>query len=176
MCCLLAIESEFASAYILGFILEAIPGMASGYQENISSYLRNDSSTILLVVLLAPLFEEFVFRFFILGLSQKLLPFLAANLMQAALFGIYHLNLIKGIYAFVFGLLMGYLVKCTGSIISSVCFHITFNLTGLMLDDYMPRDLGVAVKIFILAASLAAFAYTFVNLIKVSRYESECSM
>ena len=40
----------------------------------------------------------------------------------------------------------------------------------------MPRDLGVAVKIFILAASLAAFAYTFVNLIKVSRYESECSM
>ncbi|MFQ7713992.1 MAG: type II CAAX prenyl endopeptidase Rce1 family protein [Agathobacter rectalis] len=40
--------------------------------------------------------------------ARKALPFALANLMQAALFGLFHLNWIQGIYAFALGIVLGY--------------------------------------------------------------------
>lgn len=166
MCCLLGIECELAAAILLGLILDALPGVSDAYQEQISSLLENDITTVMLVIIAAPLLEELIFRFLILSLSRKFLPFFAANLIQAGLFGIYHMNLIQGIYAFLFGLFMGYLVKRTGSVISCICFHLMFNLTGLLLDDLVPYIDGGAVRLVILAAALAGFVFTMMKLMK----------
>lgn len=154
LCCLLGIEAELASAFILGFILDAIPGSAEEYQGQMSSLFANELTTILLVTIVAPVIEELIFRLIILSLSRKFLPFFAANIIQAALFGIYHMNPVQGIYAFLLGLFIGYIAKCTGSVIPCMCFHIVFNITGLLLDDFVPATLHIAVKILIVIAAL----------------------
>lgn len=166
LCSLLGIECEFAAAYILGFILEVIPGATVDYQSRMASLLQNDFATILFVVFVGPFMEELIFRLFILLPARKFMPFFAANILQAALFGIYHMNLVQGIYAFLFGLFIGYIMKCTDSIISCICFHIMFNLTGLLLDDYMPAEFNTAVvRIIIVAAALVSFVFTLRKLV-----------
>lgn len=165
LCSLLGIECEFAAAYILGFILEVIPGAVSDYQDRMSTLLKNDFATVLLVVFVGPFMEELIFRLLILIPARKFMPFFAANILQAVLFGIYHMNLVQGIYAFLLGLFIGYLMMCTESILSCVCFHIMFNLTGLLLDDYMPAGLNMGVKFVIMVAAVAAFIFTLRKLV-----------
>ncbi len=169
LCSLLGIECELAAAFILGFILDAIPGMPDAYQEHMSPLLENDLSMILLVTVVAPVLEELIFRGFILSLSRKFLPFHAANLIQAGLFGIYHMNLVQGIYAFILGLFIGYLIKCTGSVINCICFHVVFNLTGLLIDDLMPDDPHTAIRLIIITAALAGLLFTLMRVRKTDR-------
>lgn len=87
-------------------------------------------------ILLPPLVEELIFR----GLTLRLfcaakVPFVAANLLQAFLFGVFHMNLVQGIYAFLIGLLMGYLVKRYHTLLAGMTFHACFNLFGTLLSD-----------------------------------------
>ena len=83
------------------------------------------------VVILPPLVEETVFRGLIFHYLKKGgAGFWAANLIQAVLFGIYHGNLVQGIYAFCIGLLLGYLAERYSSLIIPVMVHALFNLFG----------------------------------------------
>ena len=166
LCSLLGIECELAAAFILGFILDTMPGVSSAYQEHISPLLENDLSMIILVTFAAPILEELIFRLLILSIAGKYFPFFAANIIQAGLFGIYHMSLVQGIYAFILGLFIGYLVKCTGSVINCICFHIVFNISGLLLDELMPDNLHIAIRIIILMIALAGIIYTLMKLVK----------
>jgi hypothetical protein len=162
----MGIEAELFASFMLGFVLNALPGAADSYQETIASLLENNLTMILLVVLVAPIFEELIFRFVILSLGQRFMPFMAANVLQAAIFGIYHMNLIQGIYAFVLGFVIGLFRKYTGSVIPCICFHVVFNITGLLADDYLPDDLNTVIGVTIMLVSLAAFILTFMTLRK----------
>lgn len=78
----------------------------------------------------APIHEELVFRGVTLHYAKKAMPFWLANLLQALLFGVMHLNIIQGTYAFVAGLLLGYVYQHTKSLRVSIIFHMLFNLMG----------------------------------------------
>lgn len=88
-------------------------------------------------VLLGPLCEELVFRGVTLRRFRLVLPFWAANVLQALLFGIFHMNWIQGIYAFVLGLLLGFLCEKGGSIYVSLLFHILFNFWGTVVGSLL---------------------------------------
>ena len=169
MCCLMGIEAELFAAFILDFILSVLPDLADSYQEAISSVLENDFTMILLVVIVAPVLEELIFRFVILSLGRRFMSFKTANILQAALFGIYHMNLVQGIYAFILGYMIGLFRKYTGSVIPCICFHVVFNISGLLVDDFMPADINVVVKVLIMLVSLGAFVLTFMTLRKSGR-------
>lgn len=166
LCSLLGIECELAAAFILGFILDALPGMSGTYQAHMSPLLENDLKVIMLVTFAAPVMEELIFRLLILSFARKYLPFFAANIIQAGLFGIYHMSLVQGIYAFLLGLFIGYLMKCTGTVINCICFHIAFNISGLLIDDLMPDNLHIAVRMIILIIAAAGSIYTLMKLVK----------
>lgn len=155
LCCLLGITAQIFSSYALGFILDMLPGAAGRYIADTENLFKNDAVTILRVAVLFPVLEEFVFRFLILGLLRRYVPFIAANLMQAALFGIYHMNLVQGIYAFLLGLLIGYLMEESQTILACFGFHIVFNISGLLLDDLAGDDISRIVCAIIMAAALA---------------------
>lgn len=164
LCSLLGIFAEIFSSYALGFILTAIPGAAEKYSADIEQLLYDDIRMILLVAILAPVVEELIFRVLILGLSEKFMPFAAANLIQAALFGIYHMNPVQGIYAFLLGLLLGILKRYTGTVLACISFHIVFNVTGLIIDDYAPDDIPVPAEAVIMLAALAAGIFVYIRL------------
>lgn len=94
---------------------------------------------ILYSILLGPIGEELIFRGVTLSCAKKALPFWAANLLQAFLFGVFHLNVIQGIYAFIIGIVLGYICHKGGSVYLSILLHITFNAWGTL----MPSDLVI---------------------------------
>ena len=104
---------------------------AMDYYENLmqSSGLTDSPSAtlILYAVFLGPIGEELTFRGVTLSFARKGLPFWAANILQAVLFGIFHLNVIQGIYAFFIGLCLGYVCHTGQSIFLSMLLHMLFN-------------------------------------------------
>ena len=95
------------------------------YESLLETAGLDDQISILMVicsVIFAPFCEELVFRGVTMHQAKKCLPFWAANLLQALLFGIFHMNMIQGIYAFCLGLVLGYVCNRGGSIYySSFC-------------------------------------------------------
>ena len=49
------------------------------------------------------------------------------------------MNLIQGVYAFIMGILMGYLYERGGSIFNNILYHMLFNVVGLttFLSSFM---------------------------------------
>ena len=88
---------------------------------------------LLYTIVLAPVTEELIFR----GLSLKILemefPFWAANILQAFYFGTMHGNMVQGIYAFLSGMVLGYLVKRKGTLAAGILCHFGVNLSGVLL-------------------------------------------
>ena len=88
---------------------------------------------LLYTIVFAPVTEELIFR----GLSLKILemefPFWAANILQAFYFGTMHGNMVQGIYAFLSGMVLGYLVKRKGTLAAGILCHFGVNLSGVLL-------------------------------------------
>lgn len=90
--------------------------------------------SLFVTVILAPLAEELLFRGVTLRKATKIMPFFLANLLQAVLFGIYHGNLIQGVYAFALGLMLGYVAEYFHSIWASILLHAFVNSSAEVLS------------------------------------------
>lgn len=87
---------------------------------------------ILLVAVLPPLVEEFVFR----GLfyhSYRRNGILGAALMSGLVFGLIHLNFNQFCYAFMIGVFFALLVEATGSLWASVLAHFAINTYSITM-------------------------------------------
>ena len=111
----------------------------------------------LAVIVFAPLVEEMVFRGLILRyISKTGWPFWIVNLIQAALFGFYHLNLIQGIYAFILGSFLGFIARHYRALKASVFAHAVFNLCGTVLVTLESRFLSPASQAALILLSIPA--------------------
>ena len=88
---------------------------------------------IFFVGVLAPVCEEVVFRGAIFGGMKKEGNVFKAIMASGFLFGLLHMNINQASYAFVIGILLGFLVEATGSIFSSVLFHVLVNATNAVM-------------------------------------------
>ncbi len=89
-------------------------------------------------VVLAPIGEEFICR----GLAQKYAKkcfgkFWIANLLQALLFGLIHMNWVQGIYAFAIGLVLGWLVERYDTILPAILLHCVVNFSSTVWVGYV---------------------------------------
>lgn len=116
------------------------PGAMAAYESLMESTGIGGGSILAFVstIFLAPLMEELTFR----GLTVQILKrtgwrFWLINLIQAALFGLFHMNLIQGIYAFLLGLLLGYVCETYGSLKASILLHAVFNICGSYLQSLL---------------------------------------
>lgn len=128
-----AFGMQFVGESIVNIISRIAPAIASSYNETISTIgIGSSYSPIMLayVVVLGPIAEELIFRGLIYRFSRLAFPFWAANVWQAALFAIFHMNLVQGIYAFVLGLVFGYIAHRGHGIRYSVFAHIATNALG----------------------------------------------
>lgn len=93
-------------------------------------------------VILAPLGEELIFRGVVFYYARRAVSdmknaraaFWIANVFQALLFGVYHMNLVQGIYAFFIGLALGYLCQRYRSVIPGMLAHLVFNGMSTLFD------------------------------------------
>ncbi len=84
---------------------------------------------LLFTCVLAPVFEELVFR---KALIDRLHPYgeRLAIVTSALCFGLFHLNLQQFLYATALGLVFGYVYTRTGQLRWSVALHMAINFTG----------------------------------------------
>ena len=111
------------------------------------------------VLLIGPISEELIFRGAILDRLYLAFPFWTANLLQALLFGIYHMNLVQGIYAFVLGAVLGLVRVSTGTISASIGTHIIFNATSYVLQLVFPSGKKISIVIFVGVYLLATLLF-----------------
>ena len=88
---------------------------------------------IFFVGVLAPVCEEVVFRGAIFGGMKKEGNVFKAVMASGILFGLLHMNINQASYAFVIGILLGFLVEATGSIFSSILFHVLINASNAVM-------------------------------------------
>ena len=93
---------------------------------------------ILFVVILAPIFEEFLFRRQIID-RTRVYGEKRAILLSSIMFGLFHGNISQMFYAFLLGLVFGYVYLRTGKLRYSIILHMLINFMGSVLA---PEILG----------------------------------
>lgn len=97
--------------------------------ENLLGFIgvSNIFISILVVGIVAPFAEEVLFRGVIYNTLSKGMTMPAVIIIQGILFGIYHGNLIQGLYATFLGILFGYVTYKTKSLWPSIIMHMVNN-------------------------------------------------
>lgn len=84
----------------------------------------------------APISEELVFRQVIYKRMRTITPVWVAVMVSALLFGIYHGNLVQGIYAFIMGAVLALVYEWSGSFVAPVLFHMVANHVSDMTYEF----------------------------------------
>lgn len=134
----LGIGMQFVTTFIMILVMVLLPAAMEEYQELVgdSGLLDYGIMWFISTIVLPPLVEEAGFRG--LGLTylkRAGVPFVVANVLQALAFGLFHGNLVQGIYTFVLGLFMGYVAHRSGSIVPAMLMHAVYNLMGTLGSD-----------------------------------------
>ena len=138
----------------LSALTVVMPDVFKNYTELMSNFeTGNIFLTILYAVFIGPISEEMIFRGAIFDRFYLVFDFWIANMLQAAFFGIYHMNLVQGLYAFILGIILGLIVKTTGSIFCSMLTHIIFNATTYLLPVLLGTGVA-AVNMLVMAISV----------------------
>lgn len=137
----------------------------SYYDETISSLFISDALIAgVYVVVLAPIIEELMLRGILFNRLRFALPFYAANLIQAVVFGIYHWDIIQGIYAFGIGLILGYIFEKTRTLYAPILVHMMINGSGFLI---METSIGQYIPV--IAAAIAGGILLFGGLFSFYR-------
>jgi len=133
---IMGVAMQLIISSCLGVVFPILPEtMTEEYSALIEQLIGgNIWLSLLATVIMAPLAEEFLFRGVTMGMAKKFMPFMAANILQAVLFGVYHLNWIQGVYAFVLGLVLGFTAEYFHSIWASILLHAFINGSAELLS------------------------------------------
>lgn len=121
-----------------------IPNVVNAYMEMAETAgLGGDSLMMLFTtVIMAPIGEEFLCRGVTMHFAQKAFgKFWLANILQAVMFGCIHGNWVQGIYAFVIGLVLGWLVRKYDSLVPAMLLHFVVNASSSSWAPWMINSL-----------------------------------
>lgn len=158
----------------LGLLMSNIPmspwleaALENAVNENISYFIP---SFIISVIMVAPVFEEIIYRGIILELLYKRYGSLKAIGISSMLFAIMHLNIHQGVNGFFLGIILGYIYIKTNSLLLSMFLHFTNNFL-VIISIYLPFLDADSFKFNIVKLAggvlLLLIAYKFFNNIEV---------
>ncbi len=133
---------------LLGYILvfhNSISVLISNMETNVwvDEYFQNalldPIFAFISIALVAPIFEEIIFRGVILEQLNKRCGFTKSIIISSLLFGIYHGNIHQGINGFFIGLVLGIIYLRSGTLILSIFLHFINNAFFIVLE-YMSID------------------------------------
>lgn len=83
-----------------------------------------------------PLTEELIFRGFLYGTLRRYGTIPAAVVISSILFGLYHGNVVQGVYACLFSILLAITYEKSGALSVPVLIHGISNLTSVLVESY----------------------------------------
>lgn len=153
-----------AAGAVLGlnilFELSGITNKSAAYQAVVEDqYSAYFLVGILCYGLVSPIAEELLFRGVIYNYMRRFISVRRAIVVSSLLFGLYHMNLVQGVYAFLMGCLMAYSYEYFGSFAAPVCIHILSNVLSYSLSYTQIAVTGIVswpVCILLLAVCLGS--------------------
>ncbi len=115
--------------------LANIPNILLASRQDIEAIISTfgKGTGLLLIGLLAPIYEEIIFRGVILDSCQRYTNFNMANVFQALLFALVHMSWFLAPVFFLFGILTGILRKKSESLFPGIVFHVVNNILALIV-------------------------------------------
>lgn len=138
----LVVAGYFAQLFVDGVLTLVEPyfkNQFANYGKMVDSITGVGSSWVMLfaVIVVAPIGEELLFRGVIQHYGLKNFAPVLAITLQGLIFGLYHGNIIQGIYAFVMGIVLGLVAHKLGSIIYPMILHISVNASLLLVPQVL---------------------------------------
>jgi len=111
------------------------------------------------IIVIAPFFEEILFRGIVFCELKSIMRNWAANILQALLFGIAHAVLFQSIFAFIVGIILGVVYHRTQSIKTSAICHSVFNLSVIFAQSELTAISGSVLALLGLLLSICSLYY-----------------
>ena len=116
---------------VASFVSILSPEALEVFNSSMEAVLSGDElMAFLVVVILAPIAEEILFRGIVFNMLSKHWSEVAAIIVSTVLFGLYHGNLMQAIYVLPIGLLLGYTAYKCKSVLPCIVIH--------MINNFMP--------------------------------------
>lgn len=152
--------THVAAALVVGVLLHFIysvfmylTGLPERFPEHQELLMPLFDHPILLTLLgvgvIAALVEEIAFRGIIFNRLREDLPLVAALLLQAALFGLIHFNVLQSAYTFTLGIILGLAYYWTGSFWVPFAMHLSFNASSVIAVQALQLETAAVTAAFI---------------------------
>ncbi len=129
-----------SSYFVILSVLSFLPQNFGNYAQHMESLSMGTFPMQLLVVGIgAPIVEELCLRGMTQDRLMKIMPPFAAIALQAVIFGIIHFNIVQGSYAFMLGLLLGWLCWRSRSLWAAILCHFFMNAGNVLLGEFLDR-------------------------------------
>lgn len=147
----LSVKKDFWKMIIIGFgvfflgnilvsnllyFLKDLPSITRTL-ETLDEFLNLSSGfflTFIVIVILAPITEELIFRGILFEEINRLFDYKFAIFSTALLFGIYHFNILQGVNTFVMALILAMIYYYRKNILDSILIHMVNNFLALILS------------------------------------------
>lgn len=129
---------EFFVCTGIYLVAQIFPGVIQNFEELMKAAGLGELTlgSFIGAVLLAPIGEEILCRGLIFHYAKEVSSkFWIANTIQALAFGIMHMNLVQGAYAFIMGLVLGVLYERFQSLYLCMLAHFVINASSCFLVD-----------------------------------------
>jgi membrane protease YdiL (CAAX protease family) len=163
----LAVLGGHALITVLVGLLSQNQSLGENYQL-VEKMMHSGSLPLRLItlVVIGPIVEEFIFRGILINRAVYWMPKWAAVAVSALIFGAMHGNVIQGLYAFLVGLLLGYIYIKTRNIIAAIAAHMVFNAYDLLLNALSERIAEETLAAVALTGMLVSLALGVIGAIK----------
>lgn len=141
------------------------------YEETQSLISEGKSiwSLIFWMGIAAPFAEEVIFRWLVFLRMRDHMRVVCAAVLSGLAFGIYHMNLLQGVYATVLGTVFALLLEWSGNLYSSVWLHIganTWSLVASQVYSYLLDRAGASAVVGINLVLVLLGSYGIRNCLK----------
>lgn len=166
-----AIGATFGTGISMIITLLPLDNILGSYEDS-SKLLMNSNFFVLFITLgiIVPFTEELIYRGIVYNRIKKYLNTSAALSLSAAMFGLFHFNLMQGIYAAILGLVLAVLYEKYHSLTASLLVHMAVNQMTVIFAFTKFSDF--------LGAHIVAYLITMVAFVGVGGYlfytETKC--
>lgn len=157
----LLVNVYFAYSQHIGVLKQSIDAAAESTPE-----IGNGIHLIIALfsmIVIAPIFEEILFRGLVMNEFLKIMRPWAAIVLQGLIFGIIHGVLFQSIFAFVFGILIGVVYYVTQSIKVSAMCHAAFNFSVVIAQSEYTLMSGTVFAVLGIILIVLSMSYIILN-------------
>lgn len=159
--------ADFLIQYSGNAIFSGLLDFESAINQQVETFINGSINwQIIDVAIVGPTVEELVFRFGLFGGIRQKHDFWTSALISSFIFGVFHFNLVIGIFAVTFGIISCIIYEKTQKIFYSILLHMMSNLISVLIV-YITGGEGIplveAVSIHILFFSCAVMGLVLMS-------------